>query len=556
MAFSISPAVLVSEIDLSATVSAVSTSIGALVAGDLEWGPVDEITQLSSETNLVNRFGKPTAINYKDFFTAANFLAYSNSLKLIRVVNDAARNATATIATDTPAEGTGQLIKNRSAYDTNGITEFLAAKYPGVKGNNLKLVGADSLNFDTRTFTLDEADVPSAPIAVKDYFDVAVPDADELYLIITHKDPISNTEIVVETHIVSITENAKNASGQNYYFNTYLANNSKWVYGDYDFLLLNSPSFDWSLDFNLGGGLDGADVAAAERNLGLDIFTASTEVDINLLMTGGADATSINYAIQNVAEVRRDCVAFVSPSKQEDLINAKDPTDMINTKNADNVPSSSYAMMDGNYKYQYDKYFDVYRWVPLNGDIAGLCAKTDDIADPWFSPAGFNRGQIQGVVKLAFQPNKTHRDEMYKNNINAVAAFPGEGVVLYGDKTLLAKSSSFQFINVRRLFITLEKAISTASKYTLFEYNDFQTRNLFKNAVEPFLRRVKGRRGVYDFKVVCDESNNTGDIIDAGEFVADIYVQPSRSIQVVQLNFVNSKSGISFEEAAGINEGI
>ena len=549
--FSVSPAVLVNEVDLSATVSAVSTSIGALVAGDLEWGPVDEISLISSESELVTKFGRPTAVNYKDFFTAANFLSYSSALKLIRVVNDAARNATATINTDTPAPGTGQLIKNRADYDTAGLTEFIGAKYPGIKGNNLKLIGADSLNFATRTFTLDVEDIPGAPINISDYFDIATPSDTELYLIVTHKDPISKTEIIVETHIVSITENAKNASGQNYYFDTYLANNSKWLWGNYDFLVTNSPSFDWATDFELGGGLDGTDVAAAERNLGLAIFTASTEVDINLLMTGGADATTINYAIQNVAEVRRDCVAFVSPSNQADLINATDPTDMINTKIADNVPSSSYAMMDGNYKYQYDKYFDVYRWVPLNGDIAGLCAKTDDIADPWFSPAGFNRGQIKGVVKLAFQPNKTHRDEMYKNNINPIAAFPGEGVVLYGDKTLQAKASSFQFINVRRLFITLEKAISTSSKYVLFEYNDFQTRNIFKNMVEPFLRRVKGRRGIYDFRVICDDSNNTGDVIDAGEFVADIYVQPSRSIQVVQLNFINTKSGVSFEEVIG-----
>ncbi len=267
-------------------------------------------------------------------------------------------------------------------------------------------------------------------------------------------------------------------------------------------------------------------------------------------MTGGAPLTASNYAVDNVAGVRKDCLAFVSP-QQEDVINAVDAGAMIAAKDTGLVPSSSYGSMDGNYKYMYDKYHDVYRWVPFNGDIAGLCALTDNTNDPWFSPAGFNRGRIKGTVKLAFQPSKAARDEMYKNNINPIAAFPGDGVVLFGDKTLQAKSSAFQFINVRRLFIVLEKSISTSAKYQLFEFNDSQTQAVFRNMVEPFLRRVQGRRGVYDYRVVADSTVNTPEVIDAGEFVAEIYIKPSRSIQVMNLSFIATKTGVSFEESAG-----
>jgi phage tail sheath protein FI len=229
---------------------------------------------------------------------------------------------------------------------------------------------------------------------------------------------------------------------------------------------------------------------------------------------------------------------------------------IIKFKNGDGVentslPSTSFAVFDTGYKYQYDAYNDVYRWVPLNGDIAGLCARTDYTNDPWFSPAGFNRGQIKNVIKLAINPRKADRDSLYQNGINSVVSFPGEGVVLYGDKTALAKPSAFDRINVRRLFITLEKAIATAAKYQLFEFNDGFTRAQFRNQVEPFLRDVKGRRGIIDFKVVCDETNNTGEVIDTNRFVADIFIKPARSINFIQLNFVALRSSASFTETGG-----
>jgi phage tail sheath protein FI len=260
-----------------------------------------------------------------------------------------------------------------------------------------------------------------------------------------------------------------------------------------------------------------------------------------------------------VAEARKDCIAFVSPQKvsggpiigtNSDAVEA-----MLLYKNGDgnlvtSLPSSSYVVYDSGFKYQYDRYNDVYRWVPLNGDVAGLCARTDYTDDPWFSPAGFNRGQVKNVVRLGYNPRKADRDTLYVNGINPVVSFPGQGVVLYGDKTGLDKPSAFDRINVRRLFITLEKAISTSAKYQLFEFNDSFTRANFRNQVEPFLRDVKGRRGITDFKVVVDETNNTPEVIDTNRFVASIFIKPARSINFVQLDFVATRTGASFEEIA------
>tara|TARA_R110000803_G_C11838961_1_gene304331 strand:- start:77 stop:679 length:603 start_codon:yes stop_codon:yes gene_type:complete len=199
----------------------------------------------------------------------------------------------------------------------------------------------------------------------------------------------------------------------------------------------------------------------------------------------------------------------------------------------------------------YDKYADVYRYVPLNGDIAGLCANTDSVSDPWFSPSGYNRGQVRGAVKLAFNPTKSQRDTLYGARINPVVTFPGQGTVLFGDKTALVRPSSFDRINVRRLFLTLEKAIATAAKFQLFEFNDTFTQAQFRNMVEPFLRDVQGRRGITDFSVVCDGTNNTGEIIDRNEFVADIYIKPARSINFITLSFVAVRTGVAFSEVGG-----
>tara|TARA_Y100000996_G_scaffold268090_1_gene211058 strand:+ start:1287 stop:3365 length:2079 start_codon:yes stop_codon:yes gene_type:complete len=305
----------------------------------------------------------------------------------------------------------------------------------------------------------------------------------------------------------------------------------------------------------LTGGTHGDSHVATEgqRLQGWDHFNDADKIDISLVLGGPENSTVALSLIDNIAERRKDCVVFLSPRKN-DVVNANDPTNnVIGFRKADdlNSRSTSYAVLDSGWKYQYDKYNDVYRWIPLNADTAGLCVATDQSRDPWYSPAGFNRGNVKNALRLAFNPSKAQRDQLYKNGINPVVTFPGQGTVLFGDKTLLAKPSAFDRINVRRLFIVLEKAIATAAKFMLFEFNDEFTRAQFRNMVEPFLRDVQGRRGIFDFRVVCDESNNTGEVIDRNEFVGDIYIKPARSINFIQLNFVAVRTGVDFEEVVG-----
>jgi phage tail sheath protein FI len=308
---------------------------------------------------------------------------------------------------------------------------------------------------------------------------------------------------------------------------------------------------------SLAGGSNGVAPTSGQITTGWDMFRNSEEVDVSLLFLGAAGGPSsstavIQHVIDNIAEVRKDCVVFFSPDLQDVLNHTQtDSTTNVVAKRNAIARSTSYAVMDSGWKLQYDVFADKYRWIPLNGDIAGLCAGTDKSYDPWWSPAGFNRGKIKNVVSLAFNPNKASRDELYKSNVNPVVTFTGDGTVLYGDKTLQSKASAFSYINIRRLFIVLEKSISTAAKYQLFEFNDQYTRAQFKNMVEPFLREVKGRRGIYDFKVVCDETNNTSDVIDRGEFVASIFVKPARSINFITLNFVAVRTGVDFNEVVG-----
>jgi hypothetical protein len=281
-----------------------------------------------------------------------------------------------------------------------------------------------------------------------------------------------------------------------------------------------------------------------------DEFKQDGLYDLSLVPVGGYGANVISHVVNNVCEVRKDCVAFFSPplaNVQNRTSTTVATTAVTGYRDAINL-NTSYAVMDSGWKYQYDRYNDTYRWVPLNGDIAGLCARTDFVADPWYSPAGYSRGVIKNVVKLAFSPTQTDRDNLYKKGVNPVVSFPGQGTVLFGDKTQLTKPSAFDRINVRRLFIVLEKAIATAAKYQLFEFNDAFTRAQFRNLVEPFLRDVQGRRGITDFKVVCDETNNTGEVIDRNEFVADIFIKPARSINFITLNFIATRTGIAFEE--------
>ena len=310
----------------------------------------------------------------------------------------------------------------------------------------------------------------------------------------------------------------------------------------------------------LKNGTDDYALTAGELQIGYDEFSDVETVDVNLILGGqggGAGNTASSQdthvtMLTALVDERRDCVAFVSPYRAATVGVASSNTATENVVEAfDLCPSSSYVVFDSGYKYMYDKYNDVFRFVPLNGDTAGLCAYTDNVADPWFSPAGLNRGLVRGAIKLSYSPKKSERDQLYRARINPVVDFPGQGVTLFGDKTALAKPSAFDRINVRRLFLVLEKAIATAAKFQLFEFNDEFTRAQFRNLVEPFLRDVQGRRGIFDFKVVCDDTNNTGEVIDRNEFIGDIFIKPARSINFITLNFVAVRTGVEFSEVVG-----
>jgi len=362
------------------------------------------------------------------------------------------------------------------------------------------------------------------------------------------------TDAKLEDGATNYVKNVINQSSQFVYFA-----NDRATGGSNTAVNMASLANTVPLTLSLTGGSDGLNEENVPMNIlqaGYDMFESAEDVDISLVLQGKArggtnSAQLAQYIIDNVAEKRKDCVAFISPDRADSVLNSskQESQDTVSYRNS--LSSTSYAVLDSGYKYQYDKYNDVYRYIPLNGDVAGLCVRTDDTRDPWFSPAGFNRGVIKNSVKLAFNPSKADRDLLYKNGVNPVVTFPGQGTLLFGDKTLLTKPSAFDRINVRRLFIVLEKAIATAAKFTLFEFNDEFTRAQFKNLVEPFLRDVQGRRGIYDFRVVCDETNNTPEVIDRNEFVGDIYIKPARSINYIQLNFVAVRTGVEFSEIVG-----
>lgn len=392
---------------------------------------------------------------------------------------------------------------------------------------------------------------------------------DELHVVVVDEDGLFSGvpgTILERFRSLSRTQGARSDEGGSVYYPDVINQSSQYIWwgNDRAGAISNTPiniassTNQTPLTLSFVGGQDGLNEATMNV---VSIYTAydmfaQKDFDVSLIMTGKAVGGTIgqqlpNYIIDNIASTRQDCVLFVSPNYNSVVNNPyNELTDVLAFRDA--ITSTSYAVMDTGYKYQYDRYNDIYRWVPLNGDIAGLCARTDLIADPWVSPAGLNRGIIKNVVKLAYNPSQSERDALYKKDVNPVITISGTGPVLYGDKTLLGKPSAFDRINVRRLFLTIEKAIATASKYTLFEFNDAFTRAQFRNLVEPYLRDVQGRRGIFDFRVVCDESNNTGEVIDRNQFIADIYIKPARSINFIQLNFVAVRTGISFNEIIGL----
>ena len=376
---------------------------------------------------------------------------------------------------------------------------------------------------------------------------------------------------------VSRATDAKNTDGSANYYKTVINTGSNYIWWANDrseavsntaaYIASSSAASAYNAKMQYGAdGNDEASVSLGTLGSAYDLFTSTEDVDISLVLQGrpvggnsvATDGSGItvqnfqlaNYLIDNIASVRKDCIVLISPDKAMVLNNTGSEALSLKAWRS-LIRDTSYAVLDSGYKYQYDRYNDIYRWVPLNGDVAGLCVRTDNTNDAWWSPAGFNRGQIKNIVKLAFNPRKAERDVMYSNGINPVVTFPGQGTILYGDKTLQVKPSAFDRINVRRLFIVLEKAIAQAAKYSLFEFNDAFTRSQFKNLVTPYLRNIQGRRGITDFYVVCDDTNNTPQVIDTNQFIGDIYIKPARSINFIQLNFVAVGTGVQFSEVVG-----
>lgn len=670
MGFQVSPGVEVKEVDLTNIVPAVSTTIGA-VCGPFEKGPVSEITSISSEKQLVEVFGKPNANNFEYFFTAANFLQYSNSLRVVRT-ESALKNAS--------SGGSGILIRNTLHYqesfaDGQGTHGTWSARTAGIHANGIKIDICDKNNFsemsnkqvndasasaaeatitmdafdaadfavgeviefysdaggtvfatgheaqkyeitavDTsaETITIRQLDDPAGSGLIadladdsyvkrywrfSDLFDTAPGTSefatargvldDEIHIVVYDSsgrqtgfdNDVAGERLnsVLETFaFVSKHPEATTPQGNSNYYPDVIYRDSKFIYwgdhptaaidasGDWGQPLSSDLSVQGSSAFNklstgvenvdrstLANGTDDYAVTDGEQLTSYARFDDGEAVDVNLIMAAKATSTLATNLI-TIVEKRKDALVFISPERSDVVGVADSNTQTTNVKNFfDLLPSTSFAVFDSGYKYQYDRFNDVYRYVPLNGDIAGVTAFTESVADAFFSPAGFTRGQIRGAVKLAYEPNKDQRDTLYKARINPVNSFPGQGTVLFGDKTALAKPSAFDRINVRRLFIILEKAIATAAKFQLFEFNDEFTRAQFKNLVEPFLREIQGRRGITDFKVVADESNNTGEVIDRNEFVADIFVKPTRSINFITLNFVAVRTGVAFTEIGG-----
>ena len=560
MAFQISPGVNVSEIDLTTVVPSVQTTAGAF-AGTFQWGPADKIKLIGDEITLASTFGKPDTSTATSFFTCSNFLAYGNSLSVVRAVGTAARNAYGT--------GTAVQIKNEDVYEatyllagnSNTYGSFVA-RYPGTLGNSLEVqVCATSGLFSAWAYS---SYFTSAP-GTSEYATSVSGVSDEMHIVVIDKlgniTGVAGT--VLETYgFVSAASDAV-INGTSNYYKQVIFNKSKYVYV-MDPVDYSTTSATWGTTAFGKTFADPAAIAVVTLSNGVtapptdgnlqtayDLFVNKEAVDISLVLTGAHSVTVQQYVIDNVAISRADCVAFVSP-RYVDVVNqgGSESTNITNWLSALSR-SSSYVVADSGWKYQLDKYNNTYRWMPLNADIAGLCVNTDTVRDPWFSPAGLNRGAIKNCVKLAWNPTKTFRDALYKQGVNPVVSLPGQGTLLFGDKTLLSRPSAFDRINVRRLFIVLEKAIAQAAKYSLFELNDEFTRAQFTALVVPFLRDIQGRRGITDFKVVCDSTNNTAQVIDSNQFVGDIYIKPARSINYIQLNFVAVGTGVDFTTVVG-----
>ena len=557
---SVSPAVITREIDLTNGVPNSSSSTGAMV-GSFRWGPADEPILVNNEGTLVSTFGNPDDDTSVDFHSAAYFLKYSSDLYIVRMVDeDSALNAC------DDSSGVA-LIKNLDHFEEQeaSLTGDLYAKYPGDLGNSLKVEICNDSDYDSWAYK-DEFD--AAPGLSQFAEDIGATGTDEVHVVVLDEDgEISGTKgkVLEVFPFVSVGTNAKNADGTTNYIKNVINNGSTYVWmagipGIATPVAISNGSAMTTAALqakSLADGSMGNDLTQSDYQNGFDNFEDKDTITVDMLIAPSiSSATDQNSLVNDLVSIaagtngRKDCIVVASPARStiigraKSAMNAQIITDV-------NFTRSSYLVVDNNFLKVYDKYNDKYVFIPAASSTAGLMAATDRTAAPWFSPAGTRRGQYLGVTALAYTPSKTERDTLYKNGINPIANIPGNGVLLYGDKTHLNRPSAFDRINVRRLFLVIERAIAEAAENVLFEFNDEFTRAEFVNIVEPVLRDIKGRRGITDFSVVCDETNNTGDIIDANQFVASMFIKPARSINFITLNFVAVRTGVSFEEVVG-----
>lgn len=566
MTTQVSPGVNVSEIDRSATTPPVSTSDAAFV-GNFRWGPVEKRTLIDNESQLISVFAKPNSANTVDFHTAAYFLKYSGNLQVVRAATAAARTANSGGATDL-------VVKNDEDYEDQTFTfanegQFLA-RYPGALGNSLKVsvlgfktdASTTNTNFGNWAYASSFDGAPGTSVTAaangssNDEIHIAVVDEDGL---------ISGTvgKILEVFSFLSQAKDARGPQGDTLYFADVINRDSKFIrFGDHDDTnfsnagALTTSAVDFAvapstgvITVSLTAGVDSAALGATEFATGWDFFNDSDLADVSLLIAPDlpdANKTAIANDIISIADARKDAVVLVSPSALDNT--AEKIATFVKT-----LTASEYRVFDTGRLRVYDRYNDTYINIPACSSTAGIIAETDRVGGPWLSPAGTRRGQYRGVTRLFFNPSKSERDLLYKLGANPVVTFPGEGTILFGDKTGSARPSAFDRINVRRLFIYLRKTIGRAARSFLFEQNNEFTRAQFKNLVEPVIRRIQGQGGIESFRVVCDETNNTPDVIDQNEFIGDIYVAPSRSINFIQLNFVATRTGVDFNELVGGN---
>jgi len=587
-----SPAVVVKEIDLTGGVPNVQSTTGAIV-GNYRWGPADKRMLIANETELVETFASPDSNNTVDFHSAAYFLRYSSNMQVVRSITSTAKNA---FSAD--SANFAQTLQNEDVFATQEsflISEqntFLG-RYPGDLANGLTIercLAGDSAAFNNWIYAneFDAKPETSTFISNKNGKN------DEMHVVVVDgQGKFTGTKgAVLERYpFLSVAKDAKNTTGSSIFVRDVINDKSDYVYMaafDSDVSLAQfsgstavgragSLSTDSGDDYNidaatydsagstgkyvrsfaLASGVASGVLTKSEYATGYDLFEDKDQIEIDFLispsMATRTDHDAVVSDLIGTSAARKDCVTVFSPARDDvvNLTNASTITTNITATGDAITPYSSYAFMDGNFLKVYDKFNDQFIFIPAASSTAGLMAATDLNRAAWFSPAGSRRGQYLGITSLAWTPTKGQRDSLYKKSINPIANIPGSGVILFGDKTGLRRASAFDRINVRRLFLILERAISRAAEQVLFEFNDEFTRAEFVNIIEPVLREVKGRRGITDFRVVADATNNTAAVIDRNEFKADIFIKPARSINYVTLNFVAVRTGVDFEEVVG-----